>query len=456
MEEEATGGIPPSTSRGDDAREPGQGRFATRGAGTALLAIGSRVLALLTTVVLARIMGAQGFGIYTAALAIVSLAAVFTGLGFPTLVVRMLPAYRVREEWALLRGLVQRSSQVVLGVSALGAVTLFALAAFTHLLAGGLWTAFLALAILPLAVLTTVRAASVRGLHRVVLGQIPEALVLSGTFLAAVLVWWLTAAPHATLAPSMALTLRLLATALALLSASVFLHRSVPRSARAAPPAYDERGWMRSSRPLLLINGLGVISTRSDVIMLALLKSSAAAGVYQAATRGAELAALSLVIVNLATQPMMARLFAEGEMRRLQRLVTLAARLALAGALPVALALSLGGRGMLAAVFGKEFGQAAVALSILAAAQIVSAAMGSVGQILTMTGHEREAALGSGIAAASNVLLNLLLIPPLGVTGAAIATGLSIVAWNVVLALHVFRTVAIRPSAFARSVDRLA
>lgn len=60
-----------------------------------------------------------------------------------------------------------------------------------------------------------------------------------------------------------------------------------------------------------------------------------------AAARGAELVAFSLVVVNMAIQPTISRLYAAGEMQRLQRVITTAARVTVALALPAALILSL-------------------------------------------------------------------------------------------------------------------
>ncbi|MDQ3564372.1 MAG: polysaccharide biosynthesis C-terminal domain-containing protein [Pseudomonadota bacterium] len=95
----------------------------------------------------------------------------------------------------------------------------------------------------------------------------------------------------------------------------------------------------------------------------------------------------------------------------------MSARVVLLVSLPVALSMIIFGRWILLTVFGLEFVSGATALAILSAAQIVNAAMGSVGLLLIMTGHERDTATGVGIAAAVNVTLNVLLIPVWGLKG---------------------------------------
>jgi O-antigen/teichoic acid export membrane protein len=88
-----------------------------------------------------------------------------------------------------------------------------------------------------------------------------------------------------------------------------------------------------------------------------------------------------------------------------------------------------------------------VPLAILAAGQLVNAAFGSVGLFLSMSGHERDTLLGQFIALTVNVLVAVVLIPPFGATGAAVAASLGLVTWNLVLAAKVVSRLHLRPSA---------
>jgi O-antigen/teichoic acid export membrane protein len=111
------------------------------------------------------------------------------------------------------------------------------------------------------------------------------------------------------------------------------------------------------------------------------------------------------------------------------------------------LVLILFGRWILAAVFGDEYAVGATALAILAAAQLANAAAGSVGQLLSMTGHERDAARGVALSALVNVALNALLIPRWGMNGAAAASAASLITWNVLLAILVHRRLGLHSTA---------
>jgi O-antigen/teichoic acid export membrane protein len=67
-----------------------------------------------------------------------------------------------------------------------------------------------------------------------------------------------------------------------------------------------------------------------------------------------------------------------------------------------------------------------------------------------MTGHERTACWGVGLGLLTTVVLSVVLIPPLGITGAAIADAASFVVWNVALNVLCRRNLSINATAFPR------
>ncbi|MEX1032387.1 MAG: flippase [Cellvibrionaceae bacterium] len=418
--------------------------------GSLVLSLSAKALALLSSVLLARWLGAAGYGIYATALAVMTVLGVPTMLGLPTLVVRLFASYRMRQQWGLMRGLLRRVHLLVLLLSALiaiaGAVVVWALGdriapAYAHAL---LW----AMALLPLSALGALRSAALSGLHHVVLGQLPENLVMPGLFVLLLAAW--SVAGHA-FTPESAMALRFAAVAVAFFVGGWLLLPRLPGELQHVEPRYDMVNWARAAGPLLFLGGMSIINTQTDVLMLAAMKGAESAGIYRAAARGAELVAFSLVVVNMAIQPSISRLYAAGEMQSLQRVVTAAARGALALALPAALVMSLFGRTILGAVFGNEYERGALCLAILCSAQVINAGAGSVGNILNMTGHEKDAAGGMAIGALTNIVLNVVLIPRFGIAGAALATGIGLGAWNLVLVVAVRLRTGVNSTAFGWS-----
>jgi len=418
-------------------------------AGSALLAVSSKLLMLMTSVVLARWMGAAGYGVYATAMAMSLLLTVPTGLGLPTLVIRLLASYRVHRQWGLMRGLLARGNQTVLAASlataGLAAVVIWASA--DRLGADKAIPYGLALLLIPLTALGAMRSAALRGLHHVILGQLPENLIMPGLFLALIAGWWFSADGLSTLSPEHAILARIVAAAVAFLIGAALLLKRIPPAVRDATPESDPRAWMRAALPLLFIAGINIINTQTDILMLAALRGSESAGVYQAAVRGAELVAFSLVIVNMAIQPSIARLYAAGDMARLQRLITLSARAATAVALPFAAVSILWGEPIMAAVFGSDFARGAVALGILSAAQLINAFTGPANSLLDMTGHQDDTLKAMIAGVLINVTLNAVLIPRWDIAGAAIATGTSLIVWNILLVIFVRRRLGVNATA---------
>lgn len=427
--------------------------LARAAAGSAALALSSKLLMLLTSVVLARWMGAAGYGVYATATALALLLTVPTGLGLPTLVIRLLATYGARQQWGRMRGLLVRGNQAVLGASLLMACLAASMIwTFAERFGPDKATALsLAMLLIPLTVLGAMRSAALRGLHHVVLGQLPESLIMPGLFLALVGGGWFVHGGASALTPEYAIVARLVAAAVAFGVGAVLLLKHLPPAVRQVKPEYELRTWARAALPLLFIAGINIVNTQTDILMLAALRGSESAGVYQAAVRGAELVAFALVIANMAIQPSLARLYATGDTARLQRLVTWSARGATAAALPLAAVMILWGGPIMAAVFGADFARGAIALAILSAAQLVNAFTGPANSLLDMTGHQDDTLKAMVAGVLANVILNTLLIPRWDIAGAAIATGTSLILWSVLLVILVRRRLGVDATAIGRT-----
>ena len=78
------------------------------GIGFALYAAGAGI-AFVMQLCLARWLGATGYGTYTYVIAWSGLLAIAAAMGFPMLVLRLLPEYSIREDWARVRGVLATS-----------------------------------------------------------------------------------------------------------------------------------------------------------------------------------------------------------------------------------------------------------------------------------------------------------------------------------------------------------
>jgi O-antigen/teichoic acid export membrane protein len=184
--------------------------------------------------------------------------------------------------------------------------------------------------------------------------------------------------------------------------------------------------------------------------MVGALLGAADAGIYTVAMRSADFVSFPLLVANTIIAPILAAAHQNGERVAMQRLLRISSRLTLLVAMPIALVAILFGSELLGWVFGPSFSAGAQVLAILAGAQVLNVAFGSVGLVLNMCNLEWLAALGVGLAAMLNIALNIALIPRLGIEGAALASLISLVCWNALLWRWVRRRLHVTPSAVGR------
>lgn len=426
----------------------GVGARLVRGASVFLVIQGLGVgVSFASQVLLARLMGAESFGIYTVSLSWVVVLSVASRLGLSTTALRFVSQYESTGRLALLRGFL-RTSRLTVGAASLVTAALMAavvLALRPDLrpeLAATLWIGGLAIPLLALLQLTS---ATLRGLKQVMMSQIPETVIhpvlLIG--LAAGLRW--IAGMDLDARVAMALYTTALFSALTL--STVALRMRTPREMFHVEAQTDAPLWRRVALPLLLIDGLNVIQNRADVLTIGSLVDATDAGIYSAASRICHVIPFGLLAVTAWAAPMIAEYHAKDQRRELQRVVRVAGLAILLFTLPLVGGAVFFGRFLLG-LFGPGFEAAYPSLAILAIGQVVNALTGPVGFLMTMTGHQQEAMRIQFVHSLGNVILNLLLVPWLGIEGAAISAALTQTSRNVWMSIAVWQRLGVRATFF--------
>jgi len=136
-------------------------------------------LSLLTSILLASLLGADGFGIYAYAVAWTSLLSIPATLGLDKLLIREVAINHSQSAWGSMAGLWRWANQIVFvvsfGLALVGAGIAWSLSRGTN---SEMLLAFcMAMVALPLAALKNLRLAAMKGLHQVVMGQLPDMLI---------------------------------------------------------------------------------------------------------------------------------------------------------------------------------------------------------------------------------------------------------------------------------------
>lgn len=209
-------------------------------------------------------------------------------------------------------------------------------------------------------------------------------------------------------------------------------------------PTYDVRN-------LFAYTGVGWLSNLAsnwllwaDTLLLGLYGTPAEVSVYQVSSRIALLAAV--VIGPLATSfaPHAADLYRRGFLDRLERAYKAVTSWTVRLYLPAFVFLMLFSREVLA-IFGPAFVTGVPVVLILSAAQLVNTSTGPCGYVLTMSGHISAQLVLNVTALATNIGLNLILIPRYGMVGAAIAWGVCIAVFNIARVIYVWKLLGMTP-----------
>jgi O-antigen/teichoic acid export membrane protein len=405
------------------------------------------ILLFLYSVLLARILDVREYGMYEYTLAWMVILVVPAMLGQEKLLTRNLPAYSTLSDWQSMRGSLFWSLRTVafvsVGISVVAA--LFAFYAVGWQFSYQSIIFWIGCLYIPLTALTMLCQGALSGLDRVIYGQLP--LLFFRPLISIVLVVSVVALNGSSFTALAAITLYIIATGLALSIGVWLLARNIPIKIRAIAPRYASSLWIREGLPLMFISVIIITNGRLGTLLLGLLHSAESAGIYAVLQKGNDLIAFVLVAANAALAPVFARLYASQHIAQLQAIAVKSARWITLATVPGVVGFVLFGDYFLL-LFGENFTSGHAGLIILSIGQLVNVAAGSVGLLLMMTDYGREAAIGSFIALFCNAILCWLLIPGLGVTGAAIAGTTSNIIWNIVLLLFVHYFLKIRPTIF--------
>ncbi|MFN8924347.1 MAG: lipopolysaccharide biosynthesis protein [Rhodospirillales bacterium] len=192
--------------------------------------------------------------------------------------------------------------------------------------------------------------------------------------------------------------------------------------------------WLETARHMMATPVFYLVLSEADALILGLLASPEAVGLYNVARRIAELLKFFYTAANGVSMPRFARSHSEGRPDRLQRAVTAAAVLSLVPSLVLFAIIAAFGHHLLA-LFGARFVDAYPLLLLVSAIKMADPLLGPVTEVMLMAGLHARTTRVNIVFGAVAILSNLALIPPFGVHGAALATGLTFIGWKTTLYL---------------------
>lgn len=222
---------------------------------------------------------------------------------------------------------------------------------------------------------------------------------------------------------------------------TIFLFRNFQKQELSDGPIikhFSYREVLKRSAPMAISAASFLLMQSLDVFMLARYTEYETVAYYSVAVKLTLLVSIVLSSVNAVIAPQIAADFAGNKMQLLKAKIKRSTRLILIITLPIIILLGLFAS-MILNFFGENYQMAYYALLILLGGQVINAFCGSIGVYLNMTGKQKVFQFILVSALGINVLLNYILIPLYGMTGAAIATSASMIIWNLIAVIYVYR-----------------
>jgi O-antigen/teichoic acid export membrane protein len=206
----------------------------------------------------------------------------------------------------------------------------------------------------------------------------------------------------------------------------------------------NARGFWRFTAPRSLAAVAQIIIQRLDIVLVGVLKGPVDAAIYTAATRFLVAGQLGNSAISMAAQPQLTRLFAIKDRIGANTVYQVTTAWLILLTWPIYLLAAVFGPSVLA-IFGRSYHAGSTVMLILALAMLVATACGQVDVVLITTGRSTWSLVNGLLAMCVNICVDLILIPKMGITGAAIGWAAAIVVSNLVPLVQVAVAAKVHP-----------
>lgn len=192
--------------------------------------------------------------------------------------------------------------------------------------------------------------------------------------------------------------------------------------AASQPEVGLRRRILEYSIPLTASESANVIDRRVDLILIGFFLNPVAVGLYTVAKQISEFVVAPAGSVGFALSPTYGEQKANDGLQRAARIYETSLQYVFLIYVPAAVGMVLVADPAVTIVFGGEYAEIAPVVQVLSIYVLFQAVTNVTTQALDYLGRARHRAIAKMTTAVANLLLNIILIPTLGIVGAAIAT----------------------------------
>ncbi len=399
--------------------------------------IGSTLLQFLFILLLSRALKADGMGKYSYCLNIILIASILGNLGIDKALLRFIPVYSADNYWKRARRVFSMGSLVSLTAGLTVSVLLWFLSDWIFEAlereALGEYLRWFIISVVPLAFIANLTE-SFKGLKMITTSLMLRSLVpvigILGVFFI-VPDWGL-------LGIIWTYDFAVVLIALGGLLMWYFGSEKLKRPSAKTTDTFGLNHLFKSSIPLYGLAIFHQINVSVPIILLGVWVTDDKTGQFFNAQKVAMMTSLFLIAFNTILASKVGHFFAKGQVFTLEKTVQKATFLVSILAAPLFVFLFIFSNFTMS-LFGDDFTEGGILLRVLLLGKFVNVMLGPVGLLLIIGGREklmRNTAMFSSIIIIS---VNLILLPRIGVMGAAIASSVADIAQNLLAAYFVFR-----------------
>lgn len=395
------------------------------------------VLSYILTLTILKYSDAEGMGYYSLAMAVIVIAIMLGEMGLPSAVLRYVGQYNSEDKFSLIRSLYVQTYKVIIPVTVIiGGGIYFLAGPLSQLLFPGkdveaaLKIIYIAV---PFCVLHQINLNILQGLKKIAMSEFLRNFIISVIQIIFVILgvrFW-----PVILVPIYAFVI---ASATSWGISTFYVVKKLGTNFGKRSDRFSVKKMMRTAVPMMITTYAFILMGKIDILMLGVYCPIESVGIYSVAFKLSIATKIILIAVNRIAAPTFSQLFWNGDIEKLQKVISSASRMIFWGSIPLLILLGLM-PGFFMGLFGESFKTGKTALFILVLGQFFSSASGSVRLYLEMTGKQMVIRNILIIALGLNIILNYLLIPRYGIDGAAIATAATMVFWRFYGVLYVKR-----------------
>jgi O-antigen/teichoic acid export membrane protein len=399
--------------------------------------VGTTVFALISSLMITRMYGAESMGILAIVTSILSIASIFSVLGTNTAILRLIPEHITKYSPTSAFRVYRKAQYLVAGASLVCSLLLFGFSRqiasdiFNKPHLSGIVAICAAFVLFRSTMLLNQQAA--RGLKLIrfysILQLLPHLLLC--LMLAIAIPWSQQYLPS-----YMQLSAWTMTSVLGFIIMHVAFSRRIQKDDKLSAMSYG--AILSLAAPMLMSASMNIVISETSIIVLGMFCPTTEVGYYAVAVRLASLTTFILSAVNTMSAPTFSQLYHQGNTKELCRIALKSTRLIFWTTFPILIALVVLGNFILY-IFKPEFTKAYPALIILVLGQFVNSISGSTGLLMNMTGHQKHLLILMTCAAILNIVTNAVLTPVMGIIGAAIASALSMCCWNVLALRFIYK-----------------